>query len=89
MPKGLMDFTERESLAPYIKATSVEVATATQDPCRAIYVGVAGNYEFFVGGSWIHFKGTTAGSVLKVCAEGARDQSDASAPAAGEILFLY
>ena len=89
MPKGLMDFTERESLAPYIKATSVEVATATQAPCRAIYVGVAGNYEFFVGGSWIHFKGTTAGSVLKVCAEGARDQSDASAPAAGEILFLY
>ena len=89
MPKGLMDFTERESLAPYIKATSVEVATATQDPCRAIYVGVAGNYEFFVGGSWIHFKGTTAGSVLKVCAEGARDQSDASAPAAGEILILY
>ena len=89
MPKGLMDFTERESLAPYIKATSVEVATATQDPCRAIYVGVAGNYEFFVGGSWIHFKGTTAGSVLKVCAEGARDQSDASAPAAGEIVFLY
>ena len=89
MAKGLMDFSERESLAPYIKAVSVEVATATKDPCRAIYVGVAGNYEFFVGGSWIHFKGTTAGSVLKVCAEGARDQSDASAPAAGEILFLY
>ena len=48
MPKGLMDFSERESLAPYIKATSVEVATSTLDPCRAIYVGVAGNYEFFV-----------------------------------------
>ena len=46
MPKGLMDFTERESLAPYIKAVSVEVATATLDPCRAIYCGVAGNYEF-------------------------------------------
>jgi len=89
MPKGLMDFTERESLAPYIKATSVEVATATLDPCRAIYCGVAGNYEFNVGGSWIHFKAIPVGTVLQVCAEGARDQSDATAPAAGEIVFLY
>jgi hypothetical protein len=89
MPKGLMDFTERESLAPYIKAVSVEVATATLDPCRAIYCGVAGNYEFNVGGSWIHFKAIPVGTVLQVCAEGARDQSDASAPAAGEIVFLY
>ena len=89
MSKGLMDFTERESLAPYIKATSVEVATATLDPCRAIYCGVAGNYEFNVGGSWIHFKAIPVGTVLQVCAEGARDQSDSSAPAAGEILFLY
>ena len=59
MAKGLMDFSERESLAPYIKAVSVEVATATKDPCRAIYVGVAGNYEFFVNNEWIHFKWTT------------------------------
>ena len=84
-----MDFTERESLAPYVKATSVTVATATLDPCRAIYCGVAGNYEFNVGGSWIHFKAIPVGTVLQVCAEGARDQSDASAPAAGEIVFLY
>ena len=89
MPKGLMDFTERESLAPYVKATSVTVATATLDPCRAIYCGVAGNYEFNVNGSWIHFKALPVGTVLQVCAEGARDQSDASAPAAGEIVFLY
>ena len=89
MPRGLMDFSERESLAPYVEATSVEVATATLSPCRAIYVGVAGNYEFYVNNAWVHFKGTTAGSILKVSAEGARDQGDASAPAAGEILFLY
>ncbi len=89
MPKGILDWSERESLAPYVKATSVEVATATLDPCRAIYVGVAGNYEFFVNNEWIHFNGTTAGRVLKVSAEGARDQSDASAPAAGEIVVLY
>ena len=80
MPKGLMDFTERESLAPYIKAVSVEVATTTLDPCRAVYCGV---------GSWVHFKAIPVGTVLKVCAEGARDQSDSSAPAAGEIVFLY
>jgi len=89
MPKGLMDFTERESLAPYIKAVSVEVATATLDPCRAVYCGVAGNYNLFVGGEWIHFKAIPVGTVLKVCAEGARDNGDDSAPAAGEIVFLY
>jgi hypothetical protein len=89
MPKGLMDFTERESLAPYIKAVSVEVATTTLDPCRAVYCGVAGNYELYVASSWIHFKAIPAGTVLKISAEGARDQGDASAPAAGEIVFLY
>jgi hypothetical protein len=89
MPKGLMDFTERESLAPYVTATSVTVATATLDPCRAIYCGVAGNYEFNVNGSWVHFKAIPVGTILKISAIGARDQSDASAPAAGEIVFLY
>ena len=89
MPKGLMDFTERESLAPYIKAVSVEVATVTLDPCRAIYCGVAGNYEFNVNGSWVHFKAIPVGTILKISSIGARDQSDASAPAAGEIVFLY
>ena len=89
MPKGLMDFTERESLAPYIKATSVAVNTTVQAPCRAVYCGVAGNYELYVGGSWVHFKAIPAGTVLKISAEGARAQSDASAPAAGEIVFLY
>jgi len=89
MPKGLQDFTVQESLAPYIKATSVTVNTTVQDPCRAVYCGVAGNYELYVDGSWIHFKAIPAGTVLKVSAEGARDQGDASAPAAGEIVFLY
>ena len=89
MPKGLLDFTERESLAPYVDANSVTVNTTVQDPCRAIYVGVAGNYEFYVNNAWVHFKGATAGSIYKVSAEGARDQGDASAPAAGEIVFLY
>jgi len=89
MPKGLMDFTERESLAPYVRAVSVEVATATLSPSRAVYCGVAGNYNLFVDGEWIHFKAIPAGTVLKVCAEGARDNGDDSAPAAGEIVFLY
>ena len=89
MSIGLMYFTERESLAPYVKAVSVEVATATLDPCRAVYCGVAGNYNLYVGGEWIHFKAIPVGTVLKVSAEGARDNGDDSAPAAGEIVFLY
>ena len=46
------------------------------------------SYEFYVNGSWVHFKAVPAGTVLRVRATGARDQSDGSAPAAGEIVFL-
>lgn len=71
------------------KATSVTVNTAAQDPCRAVYIGVAGDYDFHVNGSWVAFKGAVAGSVIPVRAIGARDNGDQSAPAAGEVVFLY
>lgn len=70
------------------KAVSITVNTAAQAPCRAIFIGVAGNYDFHVDGGWVLFSGCTAGSVLPVRAIGARHADD-SAPDAGDILFLY
>lgn len=77
------------SIEPARSASNVTVATATINPSRAIYIGVAGNYDFYINGSWVEFKNTAAGSVLPIRATGARDASDDSAPAAGEIVFLH
>ena len=72
----------------YTVAASITANSTTASPSSAIYVGVTGNYEFYVNGAWVHFKAVPAGTVLRVMAKGARDQSDGSAPAAGEIVFL-
>jgi len=83
-----MDFTVSEGVAPYVDASSITDNNSTHTTTRAVYVGVAGNYELFINGSWVHFKAIPAGTVLKVAVTGARDQGDSSAPAAGEIVFL-
>lgn len=72
----------------YTSATAITANTTTASESAAIYVGVAGNYEFYVNGAWVHFKAVPAGTVLRVRATGARDQGDSSAPVAGEIVFL-
>lgn len=74
-------------------AESITANTTAFVESTAVYVGVAGNYEFYVRGTddsygWVHFKAVPAGTVLPIAATGARDQSDGSAPAAGEIVFL-
>jgi cytochrome bd-type quinol oxidase subunit 1 len=54
MPKGLLDFTERESLAPYVKA--VVATTNEQAPSRAIHMkGSAASVNLDVGGETIAF----------------------------------
>ena len=73
---------------PALDAESITDANETHELCKGIYIGVAGNYDFYMNGAWIEFQGCAAGSVLPLRATGARDASDSSAPAAGEILFL-
>ncbi|HBZ38328.1 MAG TPA: hypothetical protein DEO59_07535 [Balneola sp.] len=72
----------------YTSATSITANTTVASESSAIYVGVAGNYEFYVNDAWVHFKAVPAGTVLRIRATGARDQSDGSAPDAGDIVFL-
>jgi hypothetical protein len=54
MPKGLMDFTAQESLAPYVRAVVAD--TNEQDPCRAIHMkGSSASVNLDVGGETIAF----------------------------------
>jgi|TARA_R100001530_G_scaffold5608_1_gene6894 hypothetical protein len=72
----------------YTDASSITTNVTTHTKSSAVYVGVAGNYELYVNGAWVHFKAVPAGTVLNIEATGARDQADGSACAAGEIVFL-
>jgi len=71
------------------KGVGITVVTATAEPCQAVYVGVAANYDFcFDGTNWIAFTGCIAGSLLPIQVKGARVSGGAS-PGAGAIVFLY
>lgn len=77
----------------YNNAVSIEDATANKTRCQAIYVGVAGSYDFSVKDStgayaWLLFSNVAAGAILPIRANGARDADD-TAPEAGDIIFLY
>ena len=54
VPKGLMDFTEKESMAPYVSA--VVATTNDQSPSRGIHMkGSAASVNLDVGGETIAF----------------------------------
>ena len=54
MAKGLLDFTERESLAPYVGA--IVATTNDQAPSRAVHMkGSAANVTLTIGGADVVF----------------------------------
>ena len=77
------------STQPAYRAVSITNNNSTNTECRAVYIGVSDNYEFFVDGSWITFNGCVAGTILPVRSTGARHDSGDSAPDSGDIVFLY
>lgn len=78
------------NIEPATNWVSITVNTVVPT-ARAVYIGVAGNYDFSFDGTttWVEFTGCAAGSILPLAATAARDSADDSAPAAGEIVFLY
>ena len=78
------------NIEPATKWVSITVNTVVTT-ARAVYIGVAGNYDFSFDGAvtWVQFTGCAAGSILPIAATAARDSSDDSAPSSGEIVFLY
>lgn len=58
---------------------------------RAVYVGIAGDYDFSADGAstWVKFTGCAAGSIIPIAATAARANSGGGAPSTGAIVFLY
>ncbi len=83
------DFSVQQAVTPGATVSSITNALNTNDTCRAVYVGVSDDYEFYVGGAWVVFKNATGGTVLPIRASGARHDSGDSAPDAGDIIFIY
>lgn len=72
------------------ESVAVTVATATQPPCNAVYVGVSQDLDFcFDGVNWVLHKGCIAGVVYPLSAVGVRKNSGSAAPDAGDVNFLY
>ena len=54
IPKNLMDFTEKESVAPYVKA--IVATTNDQEPSRGIHMkGSSASVNLDVGGETVAF----------------------------------
>jgi hypothetical protein len=72
----------------YQNAVAPGLATVTDAAeTKAVYCGVAGDYDFYIKGSWVLFKGMLAGTIYPICCTGARDADDTDAEA-GDLLFL-
>ena len=66
MAKGIQDYTQQESVAPYIEA--VVATQSDQDPCRAVHMkGSSGAVTLTVGGADIAFY-LLQGHTYPICA---------------------
>lgn len=77
------------SLEGYRKTISPTLATTITHPLtRGVQCGVAGDYDFYMDGSWILLKGLLAGTIYELRVTGARDADDSDAEA-GDLMLLY
>lgn len=75
--------------APYHNVVAPGAATVTNaEPTKAVYCGVAGDYDFYVKGTWVLMKGLLAGHIYPIQCTGARDGDDSDVEA-GDLMYLY
>jgi len=82
------NFSVQKAITPAASAVLINNTNTTNEESRAVYIGVDGDYKFYVNGSWITFAGTLAGSILPIRATGATTTGDA-ATGTTAIIFLY
>ena len=79
---------------------SVDITSnsTTNAMCRAVYIGVDDNYDFYFDNSvntgshqsgWQTFNGCKSGTVIPIQVSGARHTSGSTAPDANDIVFIY
>jgi hypothetical protein len=72
------------------RAVSITNNNATNNRCRAVWIGTTQSLDFSVDEStWVTFAGCTAGTIIPVAATGARKTAGSAAPTAGDVVFLY
>tara|TARA_R100000808_G_scaffold20562_1_gene44439 strand:- start:567 stop:803 length:237 start_codon:yes stop_codon:yes gene_type:complete len=78
MPKGLQDYSAKESVSPYIKA--VVATTSDMDACRAVHMkGSSAEVTLTVNGADVAFY-LLQGHIYPICATKA---------SANTVVFLY
>ena len=51
------DFSVQKAITPAASAALINNTNTTNEESRAVYIGVDGDYKFYVDGSWITFAG--------------------------------
>lgn len=74
---------------PAYAGLSITDTNTSHSKCRAVWVGTSQSIDFYINGAWVTFQGASAGSIIPIQATGARITSGSTAPAAGDIVFLY
>lgn len=80
---------ERGITVPATDSVNITVNTADRNRCRAVDINVTGDYDFsFDGSTWVSKKARQAGVIYPYQVVGVR-KAGGTAPAAGDIDFLY
>tara|TARA_R110002020_G_scaffold288373_2_gene503840 strand:+ start:15147 stop:15410 length:264 start_codon:yes stop_codon:yes gene_type:complete len=82
------DFSVQKAITPAASAVLINNTNTTNEESRAVYIGVDGDYKFYINGGYVTFAGTLAGSILPIRATGATTTGDA-ATGTTAIIFLY
>ena len=82
------DFSVQKAITPAASAVLINNTNTNNNESRAVYIGVDGDYKFYINGSYVTFAGTLAGSILPIRATGATTTGDA-ATGTTAIIFLY
>ena len=64
MPKGLQDYSAKESVSPYIKA--VVATTSDMDACRAVYIKSGTRHTLTIDGVDVAFTGLIVGTIYPI-----------------------
>jgi len=82
------DFSVQKAITPAASAVLINNTNTTNEESRAVYIGVDGDYKFYIIGGYVTFAGTLAGLILPIRATGATTTGDA-ATGTTAIIFLY
>lgn len=70
------------------KGVNITDTATTHKKCKAVYVGLDGDYKFYRNNGWVQYNGLMAGVLYPIRATGASTDLDGNPPA-NAIVFEY